>query len=176
MSQMPVLIVSANGPGAEIFFILVLVIIAVGLVQMWISRRRNAKVAPTGYTGTVLQPRTLSVSEPGNTPRPWQAEGRGWIVGQRSSARSLLEIREGTLTLTLRPWILQSVFGGHLHGQADDTGFTAFPVRWHGRMCVGLRGRGDSAYFESPDPQTVLAILAGAGFTVTWAEERARRF
>ena len=175
MLHVPVLYVSANGPWAEIFFVWVLVVIAVGLVQMGVSRRRNTKVAPTGYTGTVLQPRIVTLPEPGNTPYRWRAEGRGWIVGQRSSARSLLEVREHALTLTLRPWILQSIFGGHLHGDADDS-FTAFPVRWHGRTCIGLRGRDDSAYFESPEPEIVLGVLAAAGFNVTWAEERARRF
>lgn len=173
MAQTPSLYFVASGRSAGWFLIVFLAILAVGLLQFYRTGRRNKTTAPAGYTGKVLERHSVALPEPGNTPYLWRAEGRGWIIGQRSSARSVLEVRDGALTLRLRPWILQSVLGGHLHAEADDD-FVAFPVRWHGRTCIGLRRPIESAYFETSEPETVLGVLAAAGFQVTWAEEGAR--
>lgn len=159
---------------ANWFLLLLLGILAAGLVQFYVTGRRNSRAGSERLTGRVLEPQRVVLPESGDAPYLWRAEGRGWIVGQRGSARSVLEVRQGAITLWLRPWILQSVLGGHLHAEAGDD-FVAFPVRWLGHACVGLRRPDQSAYFETTEPETVLGVLAAAGFQVSWAEEQARR-
>lgn len=178
MAHTPSLVLVVSGHSVDwlaVGFVAVLAIIGVALFQFSVTGRRNKKTAPVGYTGRVLERPSVTLPEPGDASCQWHAEGRGWVVGQRSSARSVLEVRDGALTLSLRPWIIQSVLGAHLYAEADDDDFVAFPVRWHGRTCVGLRRPDVTAYFATSEPETVLGVIATAGFRVTWAEERARR-
>jgi hypothetical protein len=160
-----------------------LVVFGVGLVINAIAFARERRMATKRHITTPTG-RVLTSSEP---PEKSRDVARRWIGGAvlagglgRMNATwplAVLELVDGEVTVRVRPAVLTRLFRIERFTVECVDLAEAAPVRGRlpGTSGVLLRSRdGNSAYFWTGHREPILTALAAEGFSVSWAEVRAR--
>ena len=154
----------------------VLAVLNIRLVNQGRARQRDPAARRDVHTGTLLSPRTTTVSYGSRAP-----SGR-WVgaadvpgnLGRMNASTPLavLELNGPLLTLRVRPRFISKLFGVSTLRVEPDGVEAIFPAKGRLRypsICIRPHGE-PHFYFLLGDRAWILTTLAAAGFPVEWGE------